>query len=544
MVFLSILIFLKNLLFFGKVWQIKEYRIDRISDWLQNENGLKIIFNKIVIIYLFLFFFGIFGENIFSFVQNFLPVLKNISFQKIFFYSIFVIFIAEIFLIFFKLFQNKLVVPKFTSRMSLIFLVSVILNILILSFVGFNFENILFIIFLLNAQFLIFGLGVFLTYPVAKHLKSTITISAKNKIAELKNLKKVGITGSYGKSTVKSFLVQVFEQNFSTIGTFENQNTPLGISNLILKKLDDTFEYFFCEMGAYKQLEIRELGEIVNHKYGFLTGINNQHLALFGSQANVVLGKSEIAEKVFENDGVLYVNGDSFFCKKAQFPKGLKIVFYGLNKLNSAFSEIVDFSENGMKFNFFYKGEKYIFEVDILGKHNILNLTGVLAFSFDQGLTHEQIQNALKTLKTPEKNLELTKKFFDDGRKIFLINDTYNSNFDGVLSACDSVQIFGNAKKVLVLDDILELGKGARDIHIELGRELAKFDFDEICLVGRNFRAYVEQGLKEKGFPEEKIFFNFIFDFLEKNLDAKNEKQIFLFEGRETEKYFEKVKNF
>ena len=544
MVFLSILIFLKNLLFFWKVWQIKEYRIDRISDWLQNENWLKIIFNKIVIIYLFLFFFWIFWENIFSFVQNFLPVLKNISFQKIFFYSIFVIFIAEIFLIFFKLFQNKLVVPKFTSRMSLIFLVSVILNILILSFVWFNFENILFIIFLLNAQFLIFWLWVFLTYPVAKHLKSTITISAKNKIAELKNLKKVWITWSYWKSTVKSFLVQVFEQNFSTIWTFENQNTPLWISNLILKKLDDTFEYFFCEMGAYKQLEIRELWEIVNHKYWFLTWINNQHLALFGSQANVVLWKSEIAEKVFENDWVLYVNWDSFFCKKAQFPKGLKIVFYWLNKLNSAFSEIVDFSENGMKFNFFYKWEKYIFEVDILWKHNILNLTGVLAFSFDQWLTHEQIQNALKTLKTPEKNLELTKKFFDDWRKIFLINDTYNSNFDWVLSACDSVQIFWNAKKVLVLDDILELWKWARDIHIELWRELAKFDFDEICLVWRNFRAYVEQGLKEKWFPEEKIFFNFIFDFLEKNLDAKNEKQIFLFEWRETEKYFEKVKNF
>ena len=171
MVFLSILIFLKNLLFFWKVWQIKEYRIDRISDWLQNENWLKIIFNKIVIIYLFLFFFWIFWENIFSFVQNFLPVLKNFSFQKIFFYSIFVIFVLEIFLIFFKLFQNKLVVPKFTSRMSLIFLVSVILNILILSFVWFNFENILFIIFLLNAQFLIFWLWVFFNLSSRKAFK-------------------------------------------------------------------------------------------------------------------------------------------------------------------------------------------------------------------------------------------------------------------------------------------------------------------------------------------------------------------------------------
>ena len=541
MVFLSLIIFLKNLLFFWKIWQIKEYRIDRISDWIQNENWFKIIFNKIFFIYLILFFFWLFWEKFFWWILKIFSenVVSEIFFDKIFFYWIFTIFLAEIFLIFFKLFQNKLVIPKFTWRFSLIFLVSVLIDFWILFFTGFNFENIYFIIFLLNSQFFVFWLWVFLTYPIAKNLKSSITTNAKNKISQFKNLKKIAITWSYWKSTVKSFLVQIFEKNFSTIWTFENQNTPLWISNLILNKIDDTFEYFFCEMWAYKQWEIEELWEIVNHKYWFLTWINNQHLSLFWSQANIILWKSEIIKKVFENDWVLYVNWDNYYCRKAQFPKDLRIVFYWLNDVfNSAFSEIIDFFEDWIKFNFKYKNISEIFTVSIIWKHNISNLTWVLAFCFDQWLNKNQIQEALNLLKTPEKNLEFIKKT----EKIFLINDTYNLNYNWIIAACESLEMFKNAKKILVLDDILELWKDSRNIHVELWKELAKFNFDEICLMWKNFRAYVEKWLKEAGFPEEKIFFTFIFDYLEKNISSKEEKQLFLFEWRWVEKYFEKIK--
>ena len=376
-------------------------------------------------------------------------------------------------------------------------------------------------------------------------MKITITQNAKNKISKFKDLKKVAITWSYWKSTIKEFLSQIFENKFSVIKTPKNQNTPLWISDLILKKMDNTFEYFFCEMWAYKQWEIEELWNIVNHKYWFLTWIGNQHLSLFWSQSNIILWKTEIAKKIFENNWVLYVNWDNFFCRKAEFQKWLNIIFYWLDSVvNSVFSEILDFSEKWMTFIFNYKWEKYEFFVDMIWKHNISNLTWVLAFAFDQWMDYEEIKNSLKILKTPEKNLELIKKdFFKNWKNedLFLINDTYNINYNWVLSACESLDVFKNSKKILVLDDILELWKDSRKIHIELWKELSKFDFDEICLIWREFRSSVEKWLLEKEFPEEKIFFNFVFDFLEENLPKNNEKQIFLFEWMHSEKFLNRI---
>jgi len=281
------------------------------------------------------------------------------------------------------------------------------------------------------------------------------------------------------------------------------------------------------------------LWEIVNHKYWFLTWINNQHLSLFWSQANIILWKSEIVKKVYENDWILYVNWDNFYCRKAHFPKDLKVVFYWLDDIfNSAYSEIIDFSENWIKFKFNYKDVSEVFQINIIWKHNISNLTWVLAFAFDQWLDKNKIQEALDFLKAPEKNLELIKK----SNEIFLINDTYNINYDWVVSACESLEMFKWAKKILVLDDILELWKDSRNIHVELWRRLSEFDFDEICLIWREFRSYVEKWLLEKNFPEERIYFNFIFNFLEKNLSDTNSKQIILFEWMHSEKYFNQIK--
>jgi len=516
MFFLSILIFLKNLFFWWKIWQIKEYRFDRISDYWKNENWVKILFNKFFLVYFLIF-------SLYFFIP-----------EKFFTYWILGIFFAEIFLIFYKLFQNRLIVPKFTWRFSLIFLVSVFLDILLF----YIFSNILFLIFLLNFQFLVFWLAIFLTLPISNLFKSKKMSDAKYKISKFPNLKKVWITWSYWKSTVKEFLFQMFDKNFATLATFKNQNTPLWISNLISSKLDDTFEYFFCEMWAYKKWEIEELWEIVDHKYWFLTWINNQHLSLFWSQSNIILWKSEIAKKVAKNWWVLYVNWDNYYSKKAIFPDWLNLVFYWLGWIfNSAYSEILDFSENWISFNFHYKWKTTKFTTKIIWKHNICNLTWVLAFAFDQWLSSEQIQESLNSLKTPEKNLELVKK----NEKIFLINDTYNINFDWIIAACDSLEIFKNAKKILVLDDILELWKDARNIHIELWKELAKFDFDEFVLIWREFRSYIERWLLSEKIPKEKIFFNFIFDYLEENIWEWKNRQIFLFEWRHSEKYFKEI---
>ncbi|OGK25380.1 hypothetical protein A3A46_00030 [Candidatus Roizmanbacteria bacterium RIFCSPLOWO2_01_FULL_37_13] len=149
-------------------------------------------------------------------------------------------------------------------------------------------------------------LGLLLSeIPVQIYRKLIIFIAALK--VKNSNAVFIGITGSYGKTSTKEFLFQILSHKYKVGKTEKNYNSEIGVALSILKNLKSDTEYFIAELGAYKKGEIKTICGIIHPKYGILTAIGNQHLNLFGSKKNLIEAKSELLE-VLPPDGVAFIN--------------------------------------------------------------------------------------------------------------------------------------------------------------------------------------------------------------------------------------------
>jgi len=278
----------------------------------------------------------------------------------------------------------KILFPAKTKRNFLI---------LAVSFVTLVLFNILFLNLTLNSGFFLF-LFVILNYILAKFfvvfasmLTNPIAQRVRDKEIEkavemVKNSKTtfIGVTGSFGKSSVKELLCYILKKKYSVERTGGNRNTDIGVALDVQKKLTEKLDFFVCEMGAYKIGEIKDICEIVKPKYGILCGIGNQHIDLFGSMENLVKAKSELLQALPE-DGIGVVNIDNAYKKQLVKDLDAKVLSYGIDKEADFRLVHISYKKQHMFVRFSFEGKEYEFSTTLFGKHNALNLIGVVAES-------------------------------------------------------------------------------------------------------------------------------------------------------------------
>ena len=152
---------------------------------------------------------------------------------------------------------------------------------------------------------------------------------AKEKLESMPDLKIVGITGSYGKTSVKSILATLLKQKYNTFMTPGNYNTLLGVQRSINEHLKSTDEVFVCEMGAKEVGSIAKICDLVKPQVGVLTAIGPQHLETFGSLNNIKRAKMELIDSIPE-DGIKIVNYENENIRDAT--DGLDVTKYGLDE--------------------------------------------------------------------------------------------------------------------------------------------------------------------------------------------------------------------
>lgn len=515
--------FICRYLFWSYVFQLKEYRFDRLKEYMQTPQWKRALFSKIFFLEISLFL-----VFCLSFLVSYL--FNNIIFSVICYWILLLYFIIIWFFYMWKIWLRKVIHPKNTQRQLVLYFLSFLILFLIFwSFYLFDSIESIFsyfvIFFLLIFPYLIIFISNFLILPLVNYQREKIINNAKMKSKNNKNTIKIWVTWSFWKSSVKEYLSFLLWNIWKTLSTPENINTEMWVSNIILQKLDEGFEYFVAEMWAYKVWEIKTLWEIVNHKYWFLTAIWTQHIWLFWSQENIIKGKSEIALKVLENDGVLYVNWDNENIKKTNFDKKLKLVKYWITNKNDAKSEIIWYNEGFLEFRFVYKEKDILLKTNLLWDHNILNITWVLAFLTDLWIDFDLIKDSLLKLPKPKHTLDVIKN-----KDFTIIDDTYNLSIDGLFAWIDTLNIF-QWEKILILDDILELWKDSKKIHFELWEKLWKsWKIDKFLYVWENYKKEFIDWLISSWFDKESIL---------KDLLNISEKWILLFEGRKAKKYID-----
>lgn len=334
-----------------------------------------------------------------------------------------------------------------------------------------------------------------LAAPLENAIKRRYTRDAKRILRESPDLLTIGVTGSYGKTSVKHLLSTLLSAKYDTLMTPESYNTPMGVVLTVRTKLRPQHKIFVCEMGARRVGEIQELCDIVSPKFGIVTSVGPQHLETFGSIENVRKTKFELVNAL-PQDGVAFLNFEDENVRIAAQNYSGKKITYGLNASCDYYATDISVSSRGTRFTAHTpKGEAFEFSARLIGRHNVLNLIGAIAVCCELGIEPKALRAQAQCIESVPHRLQLRA-----GEGVTLIDDAYNANPAGARAAIDALALF-DGYKILVTPGMVELGKEQTERNREFGAYAAKV-CDEIVLVGEKPAEPIAQGVRETGFDE------------------------------------------
>lgn len=336
--------------------------------------------------------------------------------------------------------------------------------------------------------------------PIEKSIQNWYINDAKRILKEMPSLHKVGITGSYGKTSMKFYLSELLGSQFETLKTPESFNTPMGVTITVRRDLKPTHEYFICEMGARRVHEIKELCDIANPHDGIITSIGPQHLETFESIENIINTKFELADAAQAAGGKIYLNGDNEYIRK-KAPEYKNAVLYGIQEGNHYRAEDIKVSDRGTEFTVTAPGgDSFRYSMKLLGEHNVQNVLGAIAYCHGLGIALEKLALPVKRLAGVPHRLQL----IDKGGNMTFIDDAYNSNPSGSRAALNVLGLF-DACRIMVTPGMVELGAKQEELNYEFGQQAANA-CDYIVLVGKNQTVPIYNGIKDAGYNMEQVY--------------------------------------
>ncbi len=373
----------------------------------------------------------------------------------------------------------------------------------------------LFIVFRLDMAILIYILSGLLLFtplfvilinimntPIEKAINRCYINDAKKILASRPDLKIIGVTGSFGKTSTKYVLGRMLSEKYNVTITPGSFNTLLGVVRTIREHLTPATQVFVVEMGAKNVGDIKEICDLVKPQMGVITSVGPQHLSTFGSIENVVKTKFELYGAVEKNGGTMFLNFDNDYIREEAAGRKGNIVTYGA-KSGGADVRAGDIrsSSAGSKFELHCGGESMDIETRLLGVHNVCNIAAAAAVCLKLGMQPADIKYAAQMLKSVEHRLELRK--FIGGA--VLIDDSYNSNPEGCLEAVNVLSSFDGKKKVVVTPGVIELGDEEYEVNYRFGEAMAE-KCDVMILVGEKRAVPMLDAARKSGFDEENLY--------------------------------------
>lgn len=325
----------------------------------------------------------------------------------------------------------------------------------------------------------------------------------KKTLQEAKGLIKIGLTGSYGKTSVKEILRSILSVKYNVLATPASYNTPMGICKSV-KRYDGTQDVFIAEMGARRIGEIRELVDIVKPDFAIITGIGNQHLGTFGTLEAVLKTKYELVAGVKEGGTVVFASdNDNTFAlsERAKSEKRVDVVTAGINseRANTVYCKDIVTDQNGSEFTIVFPDTEIKVSTVLIGKHNVSNIMVAVCASYKLGLTPQEIAEGIAQIKPIRHRLEVLKN--DKGMTI--IDDSYNSNVDGTIAALEVISSY-EGRKIIVTPGLVELGRMEDLENFRFGRRMAKVA-DIVIIVGGPNAYKIRDGLLDEDFNYDNI---------------------------------------
>ncbi|MEO7072621.1 MAG: UDP-N-acetylmuramoyl-tripeptide--D-alanyl-D-alanine ligase [Rhodanobacter sp.] len=293
-----------------------------------------------------------------------------------------------------------------------------------------------------------------------------------------RDVRVVGITGSNGKTTVKTLVAGILAGHGRTHVSAGNHNNELGLPLSLLAMPADT-QFAVFEMGAGKPGDIAYLAGIARPDVGVVTLIAPAHLQRLGSIEGVAQTKGALYEAL-PADGVAIINADDAF---APFFAGLagprRVLHFGLAKPAEVSARDIEHAEAGSRFVLVTPGGEAAVRLPLPGRHNVLNALAAAAVALALDVPLATIVAGLDQARGVSGRLQRCAA--TDGGT--LIDDTYNANPGSMAAAIDTL-LLSAGEHWLVLGDMAELGAAAQALHATLGVQARERGVDRLLAVG------------------------------------------------------------
>lgn len=331
------------------------------------------------------------------------------------------------------------------------------------------------------------GIAVILVDDTVKALQD-LACFYRNKL----KAKIVGVTGSNGKTSTKDITASILSQKFKTQKTMGNYNTEIGVPYTLLS-LDEDCEAAVIEMGMERKGEIDFLTRLVQPDVGIITSVGLVHIDNFPSIEEIAKAKLEIVNGIKDNGLFIYFGDDPLIeniVNNTEIRKSIRRQTFGIKEFNTL--HLKSFKEDLSGITFTVNDERFDeLYADMLGKHQSLNSMAAILAAEELGMTPEEIrQGLLKIEKTGLRN-EIIKI-----NKCTILNDCYKSNPVSINAALEIFGLIQSQKKIVVLGDMLGYREMSRDMHYNVGRDLASHNIDELVTIGQEAK-YMAEGARE-----------------------------------------------
>ena len=290
------------------------------------------------------------------------------------------------------------------------------------------------------------------------------------------NIPIIALTGSNGKTTTKELINAVLSTKYNCTATQGNLNNHIGVPLTLLSMNKDT-QIGVVEMGANHMREIAELSEIAAPNYGYITNIGKAHLEGFGSEENILIGKTELYDYIKKNSGTLFCNAEDH--KLFPLASKAKSLFFSKNdaehlivKLTGS-TPFVSVSFNDTEI-----------QSQLIGNYNYTNIAASILIGTYFKVDEKNIKTAIEKYTPKNNRSELVTKGSNT-----IILDAYNANPSSMKEALNHLHntTTDKVQKIAILGDMFEMGKYADKEHQDIVELTKGLSIDEIVLVGENF---------------------------------------------------------
>ena len=278
------------------------------------------------------------------------------------------------------------------------------------------------------------------------------------------NIPLIGITGSVGKTTTKELLVHILKNKYNVLYSRGNNNNNIGVP-LTLTRYND-HNLIILELGMNHLKEIEKLSYMVKPNTAIITNIGTSHIGNLGSKKNIYKAKMEIVKGMDKGNLILNINDN--YLKK--YKNKLLNIYYNDFQIKNVICD------NYLYFTLIYNNKEHNIKFSIPNISLIDNLLLVIKTCLLYKMSIQEIICYLETFET----LDGRNKYIYLNNNITLIDDCYNASYESIVS---SIKMLKNHDNIIILGDILELGKYSAKIHKKLGKKIKE---KTVLTVGKN----------------------------------------------------------